>query len=152
MTYTTALRTNITLTQDHEKTYPLLFKVAMDVLPAQGSAVACERVFSLCKETDSLRRRKLSPKMMEYLQVLKQSYMREYRRQELSFVNDSWSLGDRVAQHLEDPETRRNALASMQQLDEQLEQVVEDHDDNDNDAFGFSLDEDWPELESLDTA
>ena len=111
----------------------------MDILPAQGSAVSCERVFSLCKETDTLRRRKLSPKMMEYLQVLKQSYLREYYRQELKFGVDEWSLADRVAQDLEDPERRRNTWFSMQRLEEQLDQVDEDHEDNDTDVFGTTL-------------
>ncbi|KIP03365.1 hypothetical protein PHLGIDRAFT_41330, partial [Phlebiopsis gigantea 11061_1 CR5-6] len=57
--------------------FPLLFCVAMDILPVQASAVACERIFSSCKETDTMRRRKLSPKMMEILQMLKHSYNRE---------------------------------------------------------------------------
>ena len=48
-----------------------MFRVALDVLPVQASAVPCERAFSSSKETDALRRANLSPKLMEYLQILK---------------------------------------------------------------------------------
>lgn len=46
----------------------------MDVLPAQASAVPCERVFSSSKETDTNRRANLSAEHMEQLQVLKFAY------------------------------------------------------------------------------
>ena len=51
--------------------YPLLWKIALDILPAQASAVPCERVFSSSKETDTLRRSNLSLIVMEILQILK---------------------------------------------------------------------------------
>lgn len=43
----------------------------MDILPIQGSAVPCERVFSSAKETTTLRRNNISPELMEALQMLK---------------------------------------------------------------------------------
>lgn len=43
----------------------------MDILPIQGSAVPCERVFSSAKETTTLRRNRISPELMEALQMLK---------------------------------------------------------------------------------
>lgn len=46
-------------------------KTALRVLPAQASAVPCERVFLSSKETDTLRRNSLSPMKMEELQILK---------------------------------------------------------------------------------
>jgi len=54
----------------------------MDVLPAQASAVPCERVFSSSKETCTLRRNRVSRVLLEALQVLKYSY----RSDRLSFV------------------------------------------------------------------
>ncbi|KAL0568490.1 hypothetical protein V5O48_013490 [Marasmius crinis-equi] len=57
-----------------KKTFPLIFKVAMDVLPAQASAVPCERVFSSAKDTDTDKRSRLSGEMFEKLQVLKHRY------------------------------------------------------------------------------
>lgn len=43
----------------------------MDILPIQGSAVPCERVFSSAKETTTARRNKISPELMEAFQMLK---------------------------------------------------------------------------------
>jgi hAT family C-terminal dimerisation region len=51
--------------------YPTLFRLAMDILPIQGSSVPCERVFSSAKETMTDRRNKISPELMEALQLLK---------------------------------------------------------------------------------
>lgn len=45
--------------------------MAMDVIPIQASAVPCERVFSSAKETTTARRNRISPKLMEALQMLK---------------------------------------------------------------------------------
>ncbi len=54
--------------------YPYLYRVALDVLAAQASAVICERVFSSSKETDTLRRSRIEPELMEALQCLKYYY------------------------------------------------------------------------------
>lgn len=43
----------------------------MDIIPIQGSAVPCERVFLSAKETMQARRNKLAPDTMEALQMLK---------------------------------------------------------------------------------
>jgi hypothetical protein len=43
----------------------------MDILPIQASAVPCERVFSSAKETTTPRRNRISPELMEMLQILK---------------------------------------------------------------------------------
>ena len=57
--------------------FPYMYCVALDVLPAQASAVSCERMFSSSKETDTLRRNRLSPQVMEALQILKYYYKQE---------------------------------------------------------------------------
>jgi len=56
--------------------YPVLFHLAMDILPAQATAVPCERVLS-SKETCTLPRSQLGPTTLEILQVLKHLYQRE---------------------------------------------------------------------------
>ena len=43
----------------------------MDILPIQGSAVPCERVFSSAKETMMAQRSRISPELMRALQLLK---------------------------------------------------------------------------------
>ena len=54
-----------------ETLYPLMFQVALDVLPVQASAVPCERVFSSSKETCTDRRNRILPKLLEVLQIIK---------------------------------------------------------------------------------
>ncbi|KIJ48243.1 hypothetical protein M422DRAFT_84957, partial [Sphaerobolus stellatus SS14] len=51
--------------------HPTLFRLAMDILPIQASSVAAERVFSSAGETDTKRRSRITPKLMEELQLLK---------------------------------------------------------------------------------
>ncbi|KAJ2918846.1 hypothetical protein MD484_g1605, partial [Candolleomyces efflorescens] len=70
--------------QSNQTVYPLLWRLAIDTLPMQASAVPCERAFSSSKETDALRRSSLSPLMMEMLQILKFIY----RGDRLSFTED----------------------------------------------------------------
>jgi hypothetical protein len=57
--------------QANRSRYPTIFALAMDILPIQGSAVPCERVFSSSKETMTPRRSRISPELMEALQILK---------------------------------------------------------------------------------
>ena len=57
--------------QENQLRYPTLFRLAMDILPIQGSSVPCERVFSSAKETMTDRRNQISPELMEALQLLK---------------------------------------------------------------------------------
>ena len=45
----------------------------MDIIPIQASSVPCERVFSSGKETMAPRRRRITAKLMEELQILKYS-------------------------------------------------------------------------------
>ncbi|KIJ58550.1 hypothetical protein HYDPIDRAFT_102399, partial [Hydnomerulius pinastri MD-312] len=54
--------------------YPTLFAMAMDYLPVQGSAVPCEQIFSSSAETDTKKRNRIKPVLMEALQMLKFFY------------------------------------------------------------------------------
>ena len=56
--------------------HPLVFKVALDVLPVQA-AVPCERVFSSSKESCVLRQSLLSTSVVELLKVVKHFYKDE---------------------------------------------------------------------------
>jgi hypothetical protein len=73
--------TEINVIQSWRYKFPLLYRVALDVLPAQASAVSSERVFSSSKETDTLRRSSLSPQKIEELQILKFVYRAEQQEQ-----------------------------------------------------------------------
>ncbi|KIJ59146.1 hypothetical protein HYDPIDRAFT_57799, partial [Hydnomerulius pinastri MD-312] len=51
--------------------------MAMDYLPIQASAIPCERVFSLSAETDTKKHNRISPILMEALQMLKFSHKQD---------------------------------------------------------------------------
>ncbi|KIK32541.1 hypothetical protein CY34DRAFT_41357, partial [Suillus luteus UH-Slu-Lm8-n1] len=51
--------------------FPTIFSIAMDYAPVQASAVPCERVFSSSSETHTKKRNRLSPVLMEALQMVK---------------------------------------------------------------------------------
>jgi len=55
----------------NETTLPTIFSIAMDYLPIQASAVPSERVFSSSAETDTQKRNRINPVLMEALQMLK---------------------------------------------------------------------------------
>ncbi len=63
--------------QINKAEFPTLFSIAMDYLPIQASSVPCERVFSSAKETDTLKRNRIHPVLMEALQTLKFSLKKE---------------------------------------------------------------------------
>jgi len=68
---TSTASTSLLFWQENAHRYPTIFKLAMDILPIQGSAVPCERVFSSAKETMTARRNRILPELMESLQLLK---------------------------------------------------------------------------------
>ncbi|KAF8157519.1 hypothetical protein BJ912DRAFT_866959, partial [Pholiota molesta] len=51
--------------------FSILYRIALDVIPVQASAVPCERAFSSSKETDTNRRSGLGLEFMEVLQMYK---------------------------------------------------------------------------------
>ncbi|KZT31303.1 hypothetical protein SISSUDRAFT_974790, partial [Sistotremastrum suecicum HHB10207 ss-3] len=55
----------------HATEYPILARIALDVLPVQASSVACERLFSSGKHTASDLRSRLGADKFEQLQLLK---------------------------------------------------------------------------------
>lgn len=61
----------------------------MDYLPIQATSVPCERVFSSSKETDTAKRNRIDPALMEALQLLKFLLKKE----RLNFV-DGWSTSE----------------------------------------------------------
>ncbi|QRV91329.1 hAT family dimerization protein [Ceratobasidium sp. AG-Ba] len=56
--------------------FPLLYQVAMDILPVQASSVSSERAFSSSKMTCTRERSTISAEHLEHLQVIKHSLHR----------------------------------------------------------------------------
>ena len=63
--------------QINKAEFPMLFEIALNYLSIQASSVPCERVFSSAKETDTLKRNRIHPVLMEALQTLKFSLKKE---------------------------------------------------------------------------
>src|ERR1700687_5518960 len=63
--------------------------MAMDYLAVQATSVPCERVFSSAKETDTAKRNRISPLLMEALQMSKFWL----KKQRLNFM-DGWATSE----------------------------------------------------------
>jgi hypothetical protein len=87
------------LLQINRSTFPTLYAMAMDYLPIQATAVPCERIFSSSAETDTKRRNRISPLLMEALQM--QKFM--FKKERLNFT-DGWMTQEKqlVEDDLED--------------------------------------------------
>ncbi|KAH9981768.1 kinase-like domain-containing protein [Russula vinacea] len=68
------------IAQANKNEFPMLFDIAMDYLPIQATSVPCECVFSSAKETDTAKRNKITPELMEILQLHKFSIKKEHLR------------------------------------------------------------------------
>jgi len=73
--------------QVNKNEFPTLFAIAMDYLPIQALSVPCEHIFLSAKETDTLKRNRMNPMLMEALQTLKFSLKKD--RQSISFT-EGW--------------------------------------------------------------
>lgn len=89
----------------NSSTFPTLFKMAMDYLPIQASAVPSERVFSSSAETDTKKRNRINPLLMEALQMLK-FYLKKER---LNFTK-SWVT---TQSHMTEDEPDQDLLGSL---------------------------------------
>lgn len=98
----------------------------MDYLPIQASAVPCERVFSSSAETDTKRRNRINPALMEALQMLK-FHLKKGR---LNFT-DAWVTQEK---QMSDDDPDRDLLQTLLEGDPQdnLDLAIEsmNHDDD----------------------
>jgi hAT family C-terminal dimerisation region len=97
----------------------------MDYLPIQASAVPCERVFSSSSETDTKKRNRIKPELMEALQILKFALKKE----RMNFTKDL--LVDEKDLLILKDETNSDPLANMLNLNTNsfnafLQSVLED--------------------------
>jgi len=70
--------------------------MAMDYLPVQASAVPCECIFSSSAKMDTKRRNRISPLLMEALQMLKF----HLKKMHLNFT-DGWEVTEEM---IDDPD------------------------------------------------
>jgi len=74
--------------------YLILFSITMDYLPIQASSVPCECIFSSRTETDTKKRNKISPKLMEALQMLKYHFKHSWLDFSQCEVVSQWEVMD----------------------------------------------------------
>jgi len=79
----------------------------MDHLPVQATSVPCERVFSSAKDTDTAKRNRISPALMEALQLLKSSLKKE----RLNFMS-GWRTSEAAMSGISTP-TGESDLGSL---------------------------------------
>ncbi|EKM53140.1 uncharacterized protein PHACADRAFT_99044, partial [Phanerochaete carnosa HHB-10118-sp] len=93
--------------------FPIIYAIAMDILPIQASAMPCERVFSSGKITVTDWRNKISGELMEALQILKFRFKQSHS---LSFTHglDIEEKLKNLESHAEEsPEEISSYLASL---------------------------------------
>jgi hypothetical protein len=79
--------------QSKQTMYLLLWKIVLNILPAQASAVPCEHIFSSSKGTNTLHLSNLSPIIMEILQILKFIFQNNH----LSFIENLVSMEEELS-------------------------------------------------------
>jgi hypothetical protein len=116
--------------QINRTTYPTIFAIAMDYLPIQASSVPCERVFSSSAETDTKRRNRISPLVMEALQMLKF----QLRKERLDFMTGWKTLREEMID--DDPEEdilQKVLLGNFQDNLDSVIQAIDKDEDEDED-------------------
>ena len=107
--------------------------MALDYLPIQASSVPSEHIFSSSAETDTKRRNRIHPVLMEGLQMLKFSL----KQQQLNFT-DGWAITeDELQYYADDNEDSADLLGKLTSeiredgidIDEVIHVVGQDDDD-----------------------
>lgn len=93
--------------------------MSLDFLPIQATAVPCERVFSSSAETDTKRRNRISPLMMEALQMLKF----HLKKERLHFT-ESWVTSEKEMVQ-DDPEDDLLAKLFRGNFQSNLDEVMQ---------------------------
>ena len=107
---------------------PTFFEIALDYLPIQASSVPSERVFSSSAETDTKKRNRINPELMEALQMLKFAL----KQSRLNFTQHWLTLESMLRER--EPEHGRDLLADLLGLDSEdiINRIIQENGDNDD--------------------
>jgi hypothetical protein len=135
--------------QTNKTEFPTLFRIALDYLPIQASSVPCERVFSSAKETDTAKRNRIHPVLMEALQTLKFSLKKE----RFDFTS-GWQTAPSDMKGSGKTGTTKDLLAHLLTKDRQattddLLRALSDSDDEDDNNHDNNDNDDDGELEDV---
>src|SRR5260370_12871231 len=133
--------------QINKAEFPTLCRIALDYLPIQASSVPCERVFSSTKETNTLKRNRIHPVLMEALQTLKFSLKKEWFNftggwqtalSEMKGKGNAGTTKDLLA-HLLTRDCQATTDALLHALSDSNDEDDNDDDDSDNSEFEDGL-------------
>ncbi len=136
--------------QINKAEFPTLFGIALDYLPIQASSVPCKQVFSSTKETDTLKRNRIHPVLMEALQTLKFSLKKERFNftggwqtalSEMKGKGNAGTTKDLLA-HLLTRDRQATTDALLHALSDSDDEDDNDDDDSDNGEFKDGLHDD----------
>lgn len=100
-------------------TFLTIYAIALDYLPIQASVVPCKRVFSSSSETNMKKRNRISPLLMEALQMLKFWLKKDH----LNFTKD-WITPQQDMAFDEDNDDLLAQMLSTPSLDEILTAIA----------------------------
>jgi hypothetical protein len=109
-------------------TWPTIFQASLDYLPIQASAVPSERMFSSSAETDTKKRNRINPILMESLQMLKFAL----KKARLDFTG-GWITPEHIMQDRIIDEDFLGALFAFEREDV-MDQIIRDLAADDSDV------------------
>lgn len=122
-------RINTLLTsQANEDTFPTLFEIAMDYLPIQATSVPSERIFSSSSETDTKKRNRIHPVLMEALQMLKCAL----KNDRLDFMAGRHTLASTLCEDEPDVADLLSKLLGEGDTEAVLDEIIRNFGEDDN--------------------
>jgi hypothetical protein len=108
---------------------PTFFEIALDYLPIQASSVPSKCVFSSSAETDTKKRNRINPELMEALQMLKFAL-----KQSCLNFTQHWLTLESMLREWE-PEPGRDLLADLLGADSEdiIDRIIQENGDSDDD-------------------
>ena len=106
---------------------PTFFSASLDYLPIQASAVSSEHVFSSSAETDTKKRNRIKPVLMEALQMLKFALKQSH----LDFTKN-WATPKSLMEEQEQEPERDLTKLLGQHSEDILDIIIQDIGDNDD--------------------
>jgi hypothetical protein len=128
----TSLIYSYTVQQLSKSTQPTFFGMSLDFIPIQASAVPSERVFSSSAETDTKKRNRINPVLMEALQMLKFALKQSH----LNFT-EGWATPQSMLQD-EEPDSAKDLLSDLLSLNSEdaINEIIQELADDDHDDAG----------------
>ena len=118
--------------QLNESTLPTFFEIFLDFIPIQASVVPSERVFLSSTETDTKKRNRINPVLMEALQMLKFAL----KQSRLDFTK-GWITLESMLQEQE-PELGKDLLGDLLGLNSEdvVDNIIQLFGEDDTDDIG----------------